>query len=124
MGVRVDPSSVDYVKIDGKLMSRSKGSMAVCSFQSIACSHTQAVDSDKEIIYTYSVKFEESEIEYGSRWDIYLNSNTRQSVHWFSLTNSLFMALFLSVGNHLGFIQVNDSYLDSGRSNYYSYAFP
>ena len=32
MGVRVDPSSMDYVEMDGKLMSRSKGSMAVRCF--------------------------------------------------------------------------------------------
>lgn len=62
------------------------------------------VDAEKEITYTYSVRFEESELEYGSRWDIYLNSNSRQTVHWFSLTNSLFMALFLSVGYYYYFI--------------------
>lgn len=56
------------------------------------------MDTPHEIIYSYSVKFEESEIPYGSRWDIYLYNNADKGVHWFSLTNSLFMALFLSVG--------------------------
>lgn len=55
------------------------------------------VDVPKDIIYTYSIKFEQSDIEYGSRWDIYLKGS-KQGAHWFSLTNSLFMALFLSVG--------------------------
>ena len=48
-------------------------------------------------MYTYSIRFEKSKVEYGSRWDIYLKGNSKQGVHWFSLTNSLFMALFLSV---------------------------
>lgn len=56
------------------------------------------IDVPKEVIYTYSIRFEKSTVEYGSRWDVYLKGNSKQGVHWFSLTNSLFMALFLSVG--------------------------
>lgn len=55
------------------------------------------LDGPKEVMYTYSIRFEKSKVEYGSRWDIYLKGNSKQGVHWFSLTNSLFMALFLSV---------------------------
>ena len=83
VGVRVIPASIDYVETDGKLMARNKlGHMSV--------------DGPTEVLYTYSVKFEESDIDYGSRWDLYLYGNTRKNVHWFSLTNSLFMVLFLS----------------------------
>ena len=56
------------------------------------------MDTPHEIIFSYSVKFEESAIPHGSRWDIYLYNNEDKGVHWFSLTNSLLMALLLSVG--------------------------
>ena len=46
---------------------------------------------------TYTVQFEESEIDYGSRWDIYLKNSRGKGAHWFSLMNSFFMALFLTV---------------------------
>lgn len=88
VGVRVAPASIDYVENDGKLMARSKDSHMI-------------LDKPTTLIYSYSVKFEESEFDYGSRWDVYLYGNTKQGVHWFSLTNSIFMVLFLSVSHVL-----------------------
>ena len=82
--MRVVPSSVNFVENDGKLMSRGTDASMILSQLST-------------VIYAYSVHFEESEIEYGSRWDIYLNRGPEKAIHWFSLTNSLLMALFLSV---------------------------
>ena len=84
VGVRVVPSSVNFVENDGKLMSRGTDASMILSQLST-------------VIFAYSVHFEESEIEYGSRWDIYLNRGPEKAIHWFSLTNSLLMALFLSV---------------------------
>lgn len=52
---------------------------------------------DSDIIYSYSVKFVESEKVWGSRWDIYLNSDTKSDdIHWLSIINSFAMVLFLS----------------------------
>ena len=85
--MRVAPASIDYLDIDGKLMARSKDSQFI-------------LNKPTTIIYSYAVKFEESESDYGSRWDIYLYGNTKQGVHWFSLTNSIFMVLFLSVSEY------------------------
>ena len=83
VGVRVSSSSVDYIEYKDKLIARTKQGHAT-------------VDTPHEIIFSYSVKFEESAIPYGSRWDIYLYNNEDKGVHWFSLTNSLLMALLLS----------------------------
>ncbi|KAL9242014.1 hypothetical protein vseg_016061 [Gypsophila vaccaria] len=55
----------------------------------------QEVDTDKEIVFTYDVKFEESDIKWASRWDTYLMMNDDQ-IHWFSIINSLMIVLFLS----------------------------
>ncbi|GAB4837801.1 Transmembrane 9 super member 7 [Ancistrocladus abbreviatus] len=55
----------------------------------------QEVDADKEIVFTYDVTFEESDIKWASRWDTYLLMNDDQ-IHWFSIINSLMIVLFLS----------------------------
>ncbi|KAL2929999.1 Transmembrane 9 superfamily member 7 [Bienertia sinuspersici] len=55
----------------------------------------QEVDADKEIVFSYDVTFEESDIKWASRWDTYLLMNDDQ-IHWFSIINSLMIVLFLS----------------------------
>ncbi|KAF0905761.1 hypothetical protein E2562_008818 [Oryza meyeriana var. granulata] len=60
----------------------------------------QEVEAGKEIIFTYDVRFEESDIKWASRWDTYLLM-TDDQIHWFSIVNSLMIVLFLSV---LGFL--------------------
>ncbi|KAL9661754.1 hypothetical protein QQ045_026582 [Rhodiola kirilowii] len=55
----------------------------------------QEVDTDKEIVFTYDVSFEASDIKWASRWDTYLLMNDDQ-IHWFSIINSLMIVLFLS----------------------------
>uniref|UniRef100_A0A8C6CY56 Transmembrane 9 superfamily member n=1 Tax=Moschus moschiferus TaxID=68415 RepID=A0A8C6CY56_MOSMO len=49
------------------------------------------------IIYTYSVKFEENkQIRWGSRWDYILESMSHTSIQWFSILNSFVVVLFLT----------------------------
>lgn len=49
------------------------------------------------IIYTYSVKFEENkQIRWGSRWDYILESMSHTSIQWFSILNSFVIVLFLT----------------------------
>ncbi|CAN6457123.1 unnamed protein product [Victoria cruziana] len=55
----------------------------------------QEVEADKEVIFTYDVLFEPSEIKWASRWDTYLLMSDDQ-IHWFSIINSLMIVLFLS----------------------------
>ncbi|KAF3785808.1 Transmembrane 9 superfamily member 7 [Nymphaea thermarum] len=55
----------------------------------------QEVEADKEVIFTYDVIFETSEIKWASRWDTYLLMSDDQ-IHWFSIINSLMIVLFLS----------------------------
>ncbi|XP_078432050.1 transmembrane 9 superfamily member 7-like [Wolffia australiana] len=55
----------------------------------------QEVDAGKEIVFTFDVTFEPSEIKWASRWDTYLLMNDDQ-IHWFSIINSLMIVLFLS----------------------------
>ncbi|XP_058073931.1 transmembrane 9 superfamily member 7-like isoform X2 [Magnolia sinica] len=55
----------------------------------------QEVILDKEVIFTYDVSFQASDIKWASRWDTYLHMNDDQ-IHWFSIINSLMIVLFLS----------------------------
>ena len=48
-----------------------------------------------EVIFTYDVVWEHSDIAWASRWDLYLYMGDDQ-VHWFSLLNSLVIVFLLS----------------------------
>ena len=57
----------------------------------------QAVERDnEEIIYTYDVKWERSEVRWSHRWDVYLKGNPNDEIHYFSIVNSLLIVLFLT----------------------------
>lgn len=51
------------------------------------------------IIYTYDVIWHESDVAWSSRWDIYLSEDhlVPPQVHWYSITNSILVVLFLSL---------------------------
>eukprot|EP00587_Corethron_hystrix_P009505 CAMPEP_0113308130 /NCGR_PEP_ID=MMETSP0010_2-20120614/6689_1 /TAXON_ID=216773 ORGANISM="Corethron hystrix, Strain 308" /NCGR_SAMPLE_ID=MMETSP0010_2 /ASSEMBLY_ACC=CAM_ASM_000155 /LENGTH=364 /DNA_ID=CAMNT_0000163105 /DNA_START=168 /DNA_END=1259 /DNA_ORIENTATION=+ /assembly_acc=CAM_ASM_000155 len=53
----------------------------------------------KTIIYSYDVVWEESDILWATRWDIYLSENNivPAQVHWFAITNSIMVVVILSV---------------------------
>jgi len=52
--------------------------------------------SDEEIIYTYDVKWERSDLPWSHRWDVYLKGNPDGEIHYFSIVNSLMIVLFLT----------------------------
>nr|GMD28830.1 transmembrane 9 superfamily member 9-like [Ipomoea batatas]GMD28832.1 transmembrane 9 superfamily member 9-like [Ipomoea batatas] len=74
----------------------------------------QEVDDKKEIIFTYDVEFEESEIKWASRWDTYLLM-TDDQIHWFSIVNSLMIVLFLS--GMVAMIMLRTLYRDISKYN-------
>ena len=59
-----------------------------------------SLDTSKSdtVVYTYDVKWEKSELKWANRWDTYiLASNSKDKVHWFAITNSIMIVLFLTV---------------------------
>lgn len=58
----------------------------------------QPVVEGEKIIYTYDVSWKESDVAWSSRWDIYLSEDhlIPAQVHWYSITNSIFIVVFLS----------------------------
>ncbi|XP_024374433.1 transmembrane 9 superfamily member 11 isoform X2 [Physcomitrium patens] len=55
----------------------------------------QVIKVGEEIVYSYDVVFEESNIRWPSRWDAYLKMEGAR-VHWFSILNSLMVISFLA----------------------------
>ncbi|XP_010912180.2 transmembrane 9 superfamily member 8 [Elaeis guineensis] len=68
----------------------------------------------KEIVLTYDVAFEESEVKWASRWDTYLLM-TDDQIHWFSIVNSLMIVLFLS--GMVAMIMLRTLYRDISKYN-------
>jgi len=52
--------------------------------------------SDEEVVYTYDVKWERSDLAWTHRWDVYLKGNPDDEIHYFSIVNSLMIVLFLT----------------------------
>ncbi|KAL3928028.1 MAG: hypothetical protein SGARI_005155, partial [Bacillariaceae sp.] len=59
----------------------------------------QAVEEGAKILYTYDVVWNPSDVAWSSRWDIYLSEDhlVPAQVHWYSITNSILVVLFLSL---------------------------
>merc|ERR1711916_367080 len=55
----------------------------------------QDLVGETEVVFTYEIDWIESDVKWASRWDTYLKMQDT-SVHWFSITNSLIIVLFLS----------------------------
>nr|GMD75314.1 transmembrane 9 superfamily member 9 [Ipomoea batatas] len=96
VGFEVKPFSVKH-EYDGKWKENTQ--LKTCDVNAkrtvTSSDSPQEVEDKKEIIFTYDVKFEESDIKWASRWDSYLLMADDQ-IHWFSIVNSLMIVLFLS----------------------------
>lgn len=53
-------------------------------------------DKDFSIVYSYSIRFTETDIKWSSRWDYILDSMPHSNIQWFSILNSLVIVLFLT----------------------------
>merc|ERR1719436_909669 len=54
-----------------------------------------SANGETSLHFTYSVQWEQSEVKWASRWDIYLDMQDTQ-IHWFSIVNSVVVVFFLS----------------------------
>ena len=59
-------------------------------------SNYQSVDSATEVVFTYDIAWEESSVLWSNRWDVYLKGNPDDKIHWFSITNSTMIVIFLT----------------------------
>jgi len=87
VGFLIETQSIDsngvQMKDDGTCSLDSKGPQEVSS------------NGETNLLFTYQVVWEQSEIKWASRWDVYLDMADTQ-IHWFSIVNSVVVVFFLS----------------------------
>lgn len=52
--------------------------------------------TDERVLFTYSVEWIRSDVKWSTRWDIFLQEEGDDQIHWFSIINSLMIVLFLT----------------------------
>lgn len=59
---------------------------------------SQIVKEGATVLYTYDVTWVPSDVRWASRWDVYLSEDhmVPAQVHWYSITNSILVVVFLS----------------------------
>ncbi|KAE8735906.1 Transmembrane 9 superfamily member 8 [Hibiscus syriacus] len=115
VGFEVKPYSIKH-EYEGKWSENTR--ITTCNPHTkriVVNSNTpQEVDTNKEIIFTYDVEYQESDVKWASRWDAYLLMNDDQ-IHWFSIVNSLMIVLFLS--GMVAMIMLRTLYRDIAKYN-------
>ena len=86
VGFQVSPMSIDFTDVEcGPKFSHEAGGSPVFS-------------TDDTIRWTYSVHWYPSDVEWSTRWDIYLKASPMENrIHWFSIINSLIIVIVLSI---------------------------
>jgi len=109
VGFSVEPVSVKHEFANGFQWDGQSGEgytkpLSSCSVPSnpthMTTSHPpQIVQESSSIIFTYDVSWNPSEVPWASRWDVYLTEDhmVPAQVHWYSITNSILVVLFLSI---------------------------
>ncbi|GMI95118.1 endomembrane protein 1 [Hibiscus trionum] len=115
VGFEVKPYSIKH-EYEGKWSENTR--LTTCdphNKRTVVNSNTpQEVEAKKEIIFTYDVDYQESDVKWASRWDAYLLMSDDQ-IHWFSIVNSLMIVLFLS--GMVAMIMLRTLYRDISRYN-------
>ncbi|KAL0330865.1 UNVERIFIED_CONTAM: Transmembrane 9 superfamily member 8 [Sesamum angustifolium] len=115
VGFEVTPYSVKH-EYDGEWNANTRLTTCDPHAKSIVVSSNspQEVEDKQEIIFTYDIAYQESEVKWASRWDTYLLMNDDQ-IHWFSIVNSLMIVLFLS--GMVAMIMLRTLYRDISKYN-------
>lgn len=90
VGFEVQPASID-------LTTLRFGSVENSCHVTPGSAQPQYVVSQTatSLFFTYSVEWRKSQVQWASRWDIYLSMRDVE-IHWFSILNSLLIVFFLS----------------------------
>eukprot|EP00596_Hydrurales_sp_CCMP1899_P000605 CAMPEP_0119047608 /NCGR_PEP_ID=MMETSP1177-20130426/54148_1 /TAXON_ID=2985 /ORGANISM="Ochromonas sp, Strain CCMP1899" /LENGTH=528 /DNA_ID=CAMNT_0007022411 /DNA_START=109 /DNA_END=1692 /DNA_ORIENTATION=- len=101
VGFRVEPMSIKHSWEGDSPYVAGQTVLKTCNSQTPPTNdpkNYQSVDRVDTLVFSYDVHWEKSAIEWGSRWDAYLFANApNDKVHWFSITNSIMVVLFLTV---------------------------
>lgn len=100
VGFRVEPMSIKH---------RWEGGVPNSDTVLATCNDMVAARNDKDnhlnlddktldkVVFSYDVIWEKTDIAWANRWDAYLSASGDEKIHWFSITNSLIVVLFLTL---------------------------
>lgn len=111
LSAKIVPDSIEHTRKDKKLVCGSEsGGLGPKGIP-------EKLGGKLDITYSYDIKFEQSteNIKWASRWDYILDSMPHTRIHWFSITNSLVIVLFLS--GMIGMILLRTLHRDISRYN-------
>jgi len=100
VGFRVEPYSIKHSYDASQPFSTKETQLTTCSATRPAAndpSNYQRVDAAGEVVFTYDVEWEDSATPWANRWDVFLQGNPDDKIHWFSITNSTMIVVFLTV---------------------------
>lgn len=109
VGFSVEPISINHrfandYKWDGESYEGYRKPLLSCPSPGVHMSQEnnfgpQIVEEDVPILFTYDVLWNPSSVEWASRWDVYLTEDNMvpAKVHWYSITNSILVVVFLSL---------------------------
>ncbi|KAM2020999.1 hypothetical protein ACFX16_043071 [Malus domestica] len=114
VGFEVKPFSVKH-EYEGKWNDRTR--FTNCNPHSkhtvVNSNSPQEVAEKQEIVFTYDVEFQESDVKSASRWDAYLRMSNQ--IRWFSIVNSWMVVFFLS--GMVAMIMLRTLYRDISKYN-------
>lgn len=100
VGFRVEPMSIKH-SWEGEEFIPGTTVLSTCNAMTPPTNdprNFQSIDKADTVVFTYDVFWEKSDTEWASRWDAYLTASTaNDKVHYFSITNSMMIVLFLTV---------------------------
>nr|CAD2195780.1 unnamed protein product [Meloidogyne enterolobii] len=102
--IKVQPRSIKHEKIEE--MNCGQG---------VAPQPISSGDKQFNVIYSYSVAWDQTDVKWSSRWDYILESMPHTNIQWFSIMNSLVIVIFLS--GMVGMILLRTLHRDIARYN-------
>jgi len=94
VGFEVQPRSIAHDVANYNMENPDANSLS-CSSSDVVRIANPSIPESLDVIWSYSVIFEPSDIQWASRWDPYLKMQDPQ-IHWFSILNSFMIVIFLS----------------------------
>lgn len=100
VGFRVEPFSITHSYDESLPFDKDETTLGTCNEMAQAVNdpaNYMSIDNPTDVIHTFDIAWEEVGTEWSHRWDVYLRGNPDDKIHWFSITNSTMIVVFLTV---------------------------
>jgi transmembrane 9 superfamily protein 2/4 len=117
VGFEIEPYTVKHQKQDSGKDWESSNLQSCTDSKLVSLEdEPQSLEgASSEVVFTYDVVWEPSEVKWANRWEMYLQSGGDDDIHWFSIVNSLMIVLFLT--GMIAMILLRNLYRDITRYN-------